>query len=89
VNEIRKLDDSTLNLISAGRRRTVLNKDGFDYTYICADPNGKTIAKIYNGESVCTTGRKAVRGGNSWMEVTYADGGRGWIAQKMLVNIEL
>ena len=90
MGTITKLDDELLTNVAGGVRRTVLNKTaGYDYANVRSEPNGRIIDKVYNGESVYTTGRNVSRGGYTWCEVDYPGGGHGWISKNLLVDIEL
>jgi len=89
MSEIKKLDEQSLENVVGGARKIVQNNiPGYDYANLRAEPNGKEIGKIYNGEYVYTTGRRVKRGDYTWLEIDFA-GGHGWVAENLLVDISL
>ncbi len=71
LKEMTELTDEELDLVVGGARRTVSNNEG---SYVCVyscpglDPDN-TEYKVYNGDSVYTTGKTNHVDGYNWYEL--------------------
>ena len=86
MNEINKINDEALENVTGGARRVVHN-DTVDYANVRSNAglNSKVLLKVYNGDTVETTGNKITRDGYTWYEIYLA--GKydyGWIAGSLI-----
>jgi hypothetical protein len=82
MTDINKINDEALENVTGGKRRTVHN-DAVNYANLRESPNGAVVGRVYNGESVYTTGAHKFRGDYEWYEVEY-DGDYYWIAGSLI-----
>ena len=82
MSEIKKLSEEALENVTGGVRRTVHN-DAVGYANLRESPNGDVTGRVYNGESVYTTGAHKFKGDYEWYEVEY-DGDYYWIAGSLI-----
>ena len=70
MSDMKKLNDEALENVTGGARRTVSN-DSSSYSWVRSGP-GKQYDeqyKVYNGDSVYTTGHHVYSGGYDWYEL--------------------
>ncbi len=68
--DVKELSDEALENVTGGVRRTVQN-DSNSYSYVRSGPgpNYDVVGRVYNGESVYTTGYYVYCGGYVWYEL--------------------
>jgi hypothetical protein len=71
LKDMTELTDEELDLVVGGVRRTVSNNES-DCVYVYSGPGldtDKSEYKVYNGDSVYTTGRSVEKDGCCWYEL--------------------
>ena len=70
LKDMTELTDEELDQVVGGARRTVSNNES-SYSFVRSGPgvNYDTEYKVYNGDTVYTTGYHIVKGGYDWYEL--------------------
>ena len=70
MTDMNKINDEALEEVTGGARRRVSN-DSCSYAYVRSGPGKQYDVeyKVYNGETVYTTGYHEVHGGYDWYEL--------------------
>ena len=70
MTDMNKLNDDALENVTGGARRTIRN-DSSSFSYIRSGPGKdyKVVGRVYNGDSVYTTGFHKYSGGYDWYEL--------------------
>ena len=71
LKDMTELTDEELDLVVGGVRRTVSNNES-SFSFVYSGPGldtDKSEYKVYNGDSVYTTGRSVEKDGCCWYEL--------------------
>ena len=86
MTDINKINDEALENVNGGAARTVHN-DSRDYANVREYPGLDTTVsgRVYNGETVYTTGETGYADGYNWYKIVLPSGSdEAWIAGSLI-----